>query len=107
MFITISDGSTPEKSTTPTVTSISASLDKEEYKPGDLIKVTGTALASTPITAELTSPDIEKSTANSSTSSDGTYTLIFILDSDAKQGNWKIKVTQEELVQTVTFEVDN
>jgi hypothetical protein len=107
MFITISDDLTPKESTTSTVTSISAFLDKEEYKSGDLIKVTGTGLASTPIIAELTSPDSEKSTANASTASDGTYTLIFILDSDAKQGNWKIKVTQEDLVQTVTFEVDN
>ncbi|MFB5597448.1 MAG: hypothetical protein ACE5RJ_00300 [Nitrosopumilaceae archaeon] len=107
MLITISDDSTHKESTTPTITSVSALLDKEEYKPGDLIKVTGNGLASTPILAELTSPDNEKSTANASTASDGTYTLIFILDSDAKQGNWKIKVTQEDLVQTVTFEVDN
>jgi hypothetical protein len=107
MFITISDDSAPEEPNTSTVTSISAFLDKEVYKSGDLIKVTGTGLASTPIIAELTSPDYEKSTANASTASDSTYTLIFILDSDAKQGDWKIKVTQKDLVQTVTFEVDN
>jgi len=107
MFITISDGTAPEKPTTPTVASITAILDKEEYKSGETVKVTGYGIASTPIIAELTDPDTEKSTANASTASDGSYTLIFILDSDAKQGNWKIKVTQEEIVQTVTFEVDN
>jgi len=107
MFITISDGTAPEKPTTSTVTSITAILDKKEYKSGEIVKVTGYGVASKPIIAELTNPDTEKSTANVSTASDGSYTLIFILDSDAKQGNWKIKVTQEELVETVTFEVDN
>ncbi len=107
MFITISDGTDPEEPTTSTVTSITAILDKAEYKSGDMIKVTGYGVPSKSIIAELTDPDTEKSTANVSTARDGSYTLIFILDSDAKQGNWKIKVTQEELVQTVTFEVDN
>ncbi len=107
MFITINDGTTPEESTTSTVNSITAILDKEEYKSGEIVKVTGYGIASKPIIAELTDPDTAKSTANASTASDGSYTLIFILDSDAKQGNWKIKVTQEELVETVTFEVDN
>jgi len=107
MFITISDGTTPQEPTTSTVTSITAILDKEEYKSGELIKVTGYGIASKSIIAELTDPDNAKYTANSGTASDGSYTLIFILDSDAKQGNWKIKVTQEELVQTVTFKVDN
>ena len=107
MFITISDGTDPEESTTSTVTSITVILDKAEYKSGDMIKVTGYGVPSKSIIAELTDPDTEKSTANVSTASDGSYTLIFILDSDAKQGNWKLKVTQEELVQTVTFEVDN
>ena len=107
-LITIKDdNSTPEESSTPAVTPLNAVLDKEEYKSGDLIKITGTGLISTPIIAELTSPDDKKSTANASTASDGTYTLIFILDSDAKQGNWKIKVTQEDLIQTVSFKVDN
>ncbi len=107
MFITISDGTDPEEPTTSTVTSITVILDKAEYKSGDMIKVTGYGVPSKSIIAELTDPDTEKSTANVSTASDGSYTLIFILDSDAKQGNWKLKVTQEELVQTVTFEVDN
>ena len=107
MFITISDGTSSQEPTTSTVASITAILDKEEYKSGEIVKVTGYGIASKPIIAELTDPDTEKSTANASTASDGSYTLIFILDSDAKQGNWKIKVTQEELVQTVTFEVDN
>ncbi len=107
MFITINDGTTPEESTTSTVNSITAILDKEEYKSGEIVKVTGYGIASKPIIAELTDPDTAKSTANASTASDGSYTLIFILDSDAEQGNWKIKVTQEELVETVTFEVDN
>jgi len=107
MFITISDGTAPQEPTTPTVASITAILDKKEYKSGEIIRLAGYGIASKSIIAELTSPNDEKFTANSGTASDGSYTLIFILDSDAKQGNWKIKVTQEELVQTVTFKVDN
>ena len=107
MFITISDGTAPEVPITSTVTSITAILDKEEYKSGEIVKVTGYGIASKSIIAELTDPDNEKYSANAGTASDGSYTLIFILDSDAKQGDWKIKVTQEELVKTVTFEVDN
>ncbi len=64
MFITISDGTAPEESTTSTATSITAILDKEEYKSGELIKVTGYGIASKSIIAELTDPDNEKSTAN-------------------------------------------
>jgi len=107
MFITINDGTAPEVSITSTITSITAILDKKEYKSGETVKVSGYGIASKSIIAELTDPDNEKSSANSGTANDGSYTLIFILDSDAKQGNWKIKVTQEEIVQSVTFEVDN
>jgi len=107
MLISIKDKTTPEEPTTPTVTSLSAILDQEEYKSGDMVKITGIGLTSTPITAELTSPDNKKSTANTSTASDGTYTLIFFLTSNAKQGDWTIKIAQEDLTQTVTFKVDN
>jgi len=107
MFITINDGTATQAPITSTVTSITAILDKEEYKSGEIVKVSGYGIASKSIIAELTDPDNEKYSANAGTASDGSYTLIFILDSDAKQGDWKIKVTQEELVKTVTFEVDN
>lgn len=108
MFITISDGTAPkEPITTSTATSITAILDKKEYKPGEIVKVSGYGIASKPVIAELTSPNDEKFTANVGTASDGSYTLIFILDSKAKQGNWQMKITQEELVKTVTLKVDN
>ncbi len=72
-----------------------------------MIKVTGYGGISTPITAEITSPNQETLTAHSSTSSDGTYTLIFILDSDAKSGNWKLKVVHGEHEESLSFTVKN
>ncbi len=41
------------------------------------------------------------------TSSDGSYTLIFILDSDAKTGNWKLKVVHGDHEESLSFTVKN
>ena len=95
------------KSEKPTIEGLTVALDNSVYKPGEMIKVTGFGQKSTPITAEITSPTQEISTAHSSTSSDGTYTLIFILDNDAKSGNWKLKVTHGDHEESLSFTVKN
>ena len=61
----------------------------------------------TPITAQIISPTNKVSTAHSSTSSDSTYTLIFILDKDAKVGKWNLKVTNGDHEETLSFTVKN
>jgi len=95
------------KSAKPSIEGLTVALDNSVYKPGEMIKVTGYGGISTPITAEITSPNQETLTAHSSTSSDGTYTLIFILDSDAKSGNWKLKVVHGEHEESLSFTVKN
>ena len=82
-------------------------LDQDEYQLGDMIKLSGVGLASSPIIAELISPDSETSTANSNTFNDGSYTLIFILNSESEPGTWTIKVSQGDKEETVTFNVEN
>jgi hypothetical protein len=106
MFFKISDDiiTIPDK---PSIEGLTVVLDNSVYKSGEMIKVTGFGKASTPITAEITNPDQKISTAHSSTSSDGTYTLIFILDSDAKTGNWKLKVVHGEHEELLSFTVKN
>jgi len=106
MFFKISDDiiTIPDK---PSIEGLTVVLDNSVYKSGEMIKVTGFGKASTPITAEITSPNQKISTAHSSTSSDGTYTLIFILDSDAKTGNWKLKVVHGEHEELLSFTVKN
>ena len=106
LFFTISDDTIPE-TTEPPITGLSVILDKPSYNPGDMIKVTGFGQANTGITAELISPDHEIATANSNTSSDSTYILIFILDADAEPGNWKLKVIQGDKEETLIFTVVN
>ena len=106
MFFKISDDiiTIPDK---PSIEGLTVVLDNSVYKSGEMIKVTGFGKASTPITAEITSPNQKISTAHSSTSSDGTYTLIFILDSDAKTGNWKLKVVHGDHEESISFTVKN
>ena len=106
MFFKITDDII-SKPSNPSVQGLSVILDNTVYNPGDMIKVTGFGEESTPITAQITSPDSKVSTAHSSTSSDSTYTLIFILDKDAKKGNWKLKVTNGDHEETLSFTVKN
>jgi hypothetical protein len=106
MFFKISDDII-SKPTNPSIQGLSVILDNSVYNPGDMIKVTGFGEKSTSITAQITSPNNKVSTAHSSTSSDSTYTLIFILDKDAKVGNWKLKVTNGDHEETLSFTVKN
>ena len=106
MFFTISDETvTP---TNPTIiTGLTVKVDKSVYTPGDMITVTGFGKASSAISAELVSPTQKIATAYSTISGDSTYTLIFILDNDAKLGNWKLKIVQGDEEESLTFSVKN
>ena len=106
MFFTISDETvTP---TNPTIiTGLTVKVDKSVYAPGDMITVTGFGEASSAISAELVSPTQKIATAYSTISGDSTYTLIFILDNDAKLGNWKLKIVQGDEEESLTFSVKN
>lgn len=98
---------TPAESEKKQVSQLTYELDKEKYKAGDIIRVTGVGLLNTPIKAELIDPDNTRLSANSSTSSDGDYTIVFLLDSDAVAGKWILKITQGELAETTTVIVEN
>jgi uncharacterized protein YfaS (alpha-2-macroglobulin family) len=106
IFFSIIDKTIVAPTNTP-VTGLSIILEKSSYNPGDMIHVTGFAEANKPLTAELLSPDSEIATAYSNSSSDNTYTLIFILDEEAEPGNWNLKVIQGEIEETITFTVTN
>jgi len=81
-------------------------LDKEEYLPGDMIKVSGAAYPNTSLSAKLISENNKHQFfANTNTATDGSYTLIFILSSDAESGNWNVSVQQKDLQQSVSFNV--
>jgi len=81
-------------------------LDKEEYLPGDMIKVSGIADPNTPLTAKLTNPNNKNEFyANSSTANDGSFTLIFILSSESESGLWSVSVQQNGVQKASSFSV--
>jgi len=98
---------TPAEPEKKQVSQLTYTLNKEKYKAGDIIRVTGVGLPSTPIKAELIDPDNTRLSANSSASSDGDYTIVFLLDLDAVAGKWILKITQGELVETTTVIIEN
>ncbi len=105
MFFTISDQTGTPTNPTSIITGLTVKVDKSVYAPGDMITVTGFGEASSAISAELVSPTQKIATAHSTISSDSTYTLIFILDNDAKPGNWKLKIVQDDEEESLTFSV--
>ncbi|MBI2006218.1 MAG: hypothetical protein HYS75_02955 [Nitrosopumilales archaeon] len=70
--------------------SLSFSIDKTSYTPGDVIWVTGKGEPNKSVVLKMTSPDYEEQTANTTSLSDGTFTPVFILPSDAKAGDWTL-----------------
>ena len=81
-------------------------LDKEEYLPGDMIKVSGIAIPNTPLSAKLTNPnDKHEFYANSNTANDGSFTLIFILNSESESGIWNVSVQQNGVQKIASFQV--
>ena len=102
----IVDGDSPIIETPEPITGLTVELEKDEFEPGEMIKVTGVGKAGKSIGAELSSPTSEIFSAHSSTTSDGTYVLIFVLPSDAQHGNWNLKVTLGSNVEKISFRVD-
>src|SRR3989344_2318742 len=85
---------------------LSFSLDKTSYTPGDVIWVTGKGEPNKSVVLKMTSPDYEEQTANTTSLSDGTFTPVFILPSDAKAGDWTIVATQNDTEAKVKFKVN-
>ena len=81
-------------------------LDKEEYLPGDMIKVTGTAQENASLSAKLINPENEiLFSVNSNAGNDGSYTIIFMLDSEIETGAWNVVVQHIDAKETVPFTV--
>ena len=74
-------------------------LDKEQYSLGDIIFVSGVGPADSSVDLEITDPNDRFKTSHSSSNEDGTYTIIYMIPSDAETGSWKINLTvgNEEL----------
>lgn len=85
---------------------LSFSLDKASYTPGDVIWVTGKGEPNKSVVLKMTSPDYEEQTANTTALSDGTFTPVFILPSDAEPGEWTIVATQNDKEVKVKFKVN-
>ena len=85
---------------------LSFSLDKTSYTPGDVVWVTGKGEPNKSVVLKMTSPDYEEQTANTTSLSDGTFTPVFILPSDAEPDEWTIVATQNDKDAKVKFKVN-
>ncbi len=105
-FITVSDSdfqTFEESSTIPA--GLTVNLNKETYKPGEIIRVSGTGQPSQSVSLKVTDPYGGLTTAHSSSSSDGSITMVYILPSDADDGNWKMAIKLNDKKETLTFQV--
>ncbi len=104
--ITVSDSdlqTLEESSTIPA--GLTINLDKETYKPGEIIRISGTGQPSQSVSLKITDPDGSLTSAHSSSSSDGSITMVYILPSDADDGNWKMTIKLNDKKETLTFQV--
>ncbi|MFB3114334.1 MAG: hypothetical protein ACE1YZ_05160, partial [Nitrosopumilaceae archaeon] len=104
--ITVSDSdlqTLEESSTIPA--GLTVNLDKETYKPGEIIRISGTGQPSQSVSLKITDPDGSLTSAYSSSSSDGSITMVYILPSDADDGNWKMTIKLNDKKETLTFQV--
>ncbi len=104
--ITVSDSdlqTLEESSTIPA--GLTVNLDKQTYKPGEIVKVSGTGQPSQSVSLKITDPDGSLTSAHSSSSSDGSITMVYILPSDADDGNWKMTIKLNDKKETLTFQV--
>jgi len=105
-LITISEDSTAESIVaTSTSSGFQVSLDKESYNPGDIIRITGVGNPGGSLALEMTDSSDEKTSAHSTVSSDGTYTMIYILDSNVKKGNWQMVLTHGNNQETIQITI--
>lgn len=100
--------STSEPSSSAVTSSgFNVSLDKVSYMPGDIIRITGIGDPGQSISLKMIDPNDKTTSAHSSVSSDGTYTMIHILDSEAENGNWQMSITHGDDRETITIKVQN
>jgi len=105
-LITISEDPITESIVaTSTSSGFQVSLDKESYSPGDIIRITGVGNPGESLALETTDSSGEKTSAHSNVSSDGTYTMIYILDSNAKKGNWQMVLTHGSNQETIPINI--
>lgn len=102
VILSESESAPPSDITPAGVTMI---LDQEEYRPGDIIRITGIGQANTSVDLRVTDPNEAVTTMHSSTNRDGTYTVIYILPSDAKTGNWQMTLLQDGEEAKITVRV--
>jgi hypothetical protein len=80
-------------------------LDKETYNAGEIVMVSGTGQANHSVSLKVTDPTGDVTTAHSSSSSDGDIKMVYILSSDANDGNWKMTITLDDKEEIITFKV--
>ena len=104
IFFKISDNVTP-KSNEPISVKLTLELNKSSYNPGDVIQLTGVGNPGQSISAKLTNPNDRILSSHSTVSSEGTYTMILIIDSQAPTGIWNLQVSQGNDIESRTFDV--
>ena len=104
IYFKISDNVTP-KPEEPIAVELTLELNKSSYNPGDVIQLTGVGSPGKSISAKLTNPNDRILSSHSTVSSDGTYTMILIIDPQAPTGIWNLQVSQGNDIELRTFDV--
>jgi len=105
--ISISDSIVQTSDSQPTVVAqaFSVNLDKENYKPGEIIRISGFGEATESVSLKVKDPDGNITSAHSSSAFDGGYTMIYILSSDAENGDWKMTIKMADAEESIAFQV--
>ena len=105
--ISISDSIVQTSDSQPTVVTqaFSVNLDKESYKPGEIIRVSGFGEATESVSLKVKDPDGNITSAHSSSAFDGAYTMIYILSSDAENGDWNMTIKIADAEESLAFQV--
>jgi len=105
--LSISDSIVQTSDSQPTVVTqaFSVNLDKESYKPGEIIRVSGFGEATEPVSLKVNDPDGNITSAHSSSAFDGAYTMIYILSSDAENGDWMMTIKIADAEESIAFQV--
>ena len=105
--LSISDSIVQTSDSQPTVVTqaFSVNLDKESYKPGEIIRVSGFGEATESVSLKVKDPDGNITSAHSSSAFDGAYTMIYILSSDAENGDWNMTIKIANAEESIAFQV--
>ena len=105
--LSISDSIVQTSDSQPTVVTqaFSVNLDKESYKPGETIRVSGFGQATESVSLKVTDPDGNITSAHSNSGFDGAYTMIYILSSNAENGDWKMTIQIAGDAEIIAFQV--